>query len=113
MSTEVLMALVIIFICLICAGLIVYTVFFTIHKVYFRKLINEIKKYNELLNGLNGINTFKMQVLSQNDIGNKFDLNKCIEIHKQLKANSVLIKNNISIVELELNAFNQRLARNI
>ena len=75
MTDAVLTALVIIFICLLCAGLIVYTVFFAIHKNYFRKQINLVKKFNELINGLNGINIYKIQVLATNDLDEKLDEN--------------------------------------
>ncbi|MCQ3908146.1 MAG: hypothetical protein MJ200_00885 [Mycoplasmoidaceae bacterium] len=104
-------ALVIIFICILCAGLIVYTVFFAIHKSYFRKQLNLVKKFNELINGLNGINIYKIQVLASNDLGEKLDLNKYIEIYKKLKANSVTIRANIAISEAELNSFNLKIAK--
>ncbi|MCQ2957128.1 MAG: hypothetical protein MJ233_04885 [Mycoplasmoidaceae bacterium] len=108
---QVIIALLVIFLCLFAAGVAVYTVFFAIHKRYFRQEINLIKKYNKLINDLNGINIYKIQVLANNDIGNKLDLNKYILIYRKLKSNSVIIKNNISIAEAELNAFNLKTAK--
>lgn len=109
--TALLTALVIVFICLFAAGLTVYAVFFAIHKKYFRREVNLVKKYNSLINGLNGINIFKIQVLASNDIGDKLDLKKYIRIYKQLKENSVVIKANIMVAEGELNAFNLEVAK--
>lgn len=109
-NSNIVIALVIVFICLLSAGLIVYAVFFTINKVYFKKLIKISKKYNEVLNGLYGINIYKIQVLAKNDIGNKFELNNYISIYKKLKANLDPIKANIGVAEMELNAFNLKVA---
>lgn len=111
MSDGVVIALLIVFITLCCAGLIVYAVFFAIHKYYFRKEINLIKKYNQLINGLSGINIFKIQVLAKNDIGNKLDLNKYVDIYHKLKNNETGLKANIGIAEAELNAFNLKVAK--
>lgn len=111
MSETVLTALVMAFICLFIAGLLIYTVFFAIHKSYFRKEINLVKKYNKLINDLSAINIFKIQVLASNDIGNKLDLNKYIDIYKKLKTNSSIIKGNIMVAEGELNAFNLKVAK--
>ncbi|XQP55251.1 MAG: hypothetical protein ACOQNV_00570 [Mycoplasmoidaceae bacterium] len=111
MTDAILTALVIIFICFLCAGLIVYTIFFAIHKKYFRQQLNIVKKFNELINGLNGINIYKIQVLANNDLGEKLDLNKYIDIYKKLKENSIVIRSNISISESELNSFNLKVAK--
>ncbi|MBQ0045734.1 MAG: hypothetical protein KBS35_02495 [Mycoplasma sp.] len=111
MQEAVIIALLIIFICIFAAGLGVYTVFFSIHKSYFRQQLNIIKKYNKLINGLSGINIYKIRVLSKNDLGNKLDLNRYIDIYKKLKANSVVLKENISVSEAELNAFNLKIAK--
>lgn len=104
-------ALLVVFICLFAAGVIVYAVFFAIHKKNFAKLVNVIKKFNDLINGLNGINIFKIQVLANNDIGNKLELNKYTSIYHKLKQNSSVIRNNIATAEVELNAFNLQVAK--
>lgn len=111
MQEAVIIALLIIFICIFGAGLVVYTVFFLIHKSYFHKQLNIIKKYNKLINGLSGINIYKIRVLSKNDLGNKLDLNRYINIYKKLKNNTVVLKENISVSEAELNAFNLKVAK--
>lgn len=111
MKEAVIGALVIIFVCLLTAGLTVYIVFFSIHKVYFRKQINLTKKFNELTNGLNSVNIFKMQVLANNDIGNKLDLKKYIDIYNKLKENLGVIRNNITTSEHELNSFNLKVGK--
>ncbi|MCQ3907499.1 MAG: hypothetical protein MJ219_01810 [Mycoplasmoidaceae bacterium] len=108
---ETLIALVIVFICLFAAGLAVYAVFFSIHKRYFYKEIQLIKKYNNLISGLNVINIYKIQVLANNDIGDKLDLKKYISIYKKLKENSAGIRANIHTADVELNAFNLKVAK--
>ncbi len=110
MQESVLIAILIVFISFLCAGLIIFTVFFAIHKVYFRKEIKLINKYNQLVNGLGGINIFRIQVLANNDLGKKLDLNKYISLHKKLKDNLPVIKANIAVAELELNAFNLKVS---
>lgn len=109
---ETLIALVVVFLCLFTAGLIVYAVFFAIHKRYFHKEIQVIKKYNSLINGLNGINIYKIQVLANNDIGDKLALKKYITVYKRLKDNSATVRANINIADVELNAFNLKIAKN-
>ncbi|XQP55548.1 MAG: hypothetical protein ACOQNY_01940 [Mycoplasmoidaceae bacterium] len=108
---NIIIALLIVFICLYAAGLVVYAVFFAIHKGNFHRHILVAKKYNELITGLNSINIFKIQVLADNDIGNKLDLNQYIAIYKRLKSNAGLIKANIHTAELELNSFNLTIAK--
>ena len=107
-----LIALVVVFLGLFTAGLIVYAVFFAIHKKYFHKEIQVIKKYNSLISGLNGINIYKIQVLANNDIGDKLQLKKYITVYKKLKDNSIALRSNINIADVELNAFNLKIAKN-
>lgn len=107
-----LIALVVVFLCLFAAGLIVYAVFFAIHKRYFHKEMQAIKKYNSLISGLIGINIYKIQVLANNDIGDKLALKKYITVYQKLKNNSSMIKANINVADVELNAFNLKIAKN-
>lgn len=111
MQEGLILALLITFIVICITGLIVYATFFAIHKIFFRREIKLIKKFNEIFNGLSGINIFKIQVLAKNDLGNELELDKYITIYRQLKANLTIIKNNIDIADAELNAFNLKVAK--
>lgn len=111
MLDKVVIGLLVFFIIIFAAGVIVYTVFFTINKSYFRKHIKVVKKYNQLVNDLNGINIFRFQVLAENDLAKKQEMNNYMDIHATLRENTKIIKENIAIAEVELNAFNLKSAK--
>ncbi len=111
MLEKVVVGLLGLFIVIFAAGVIVYTVFFTINKSYFRQHLKVVKKYNQLVNDLNGINIFRFQVLAENDLAKKQEMNNYMDIHATLRENTKIIKENISIAEAELNAFNLKSAK--
>lgn len=111
MLDKVVIGLLVFFIIIFAAGVIVYTVFFTINKSYFRKHVKVVKKYNQLVNDLNGINIFRFQVLAENDLAKKQEMNNYMDIHATLRENTKIIKENINIAETELNSFNLKSAK--
>lgn len=111
MLEKAVIGLLVFFIIIFAAGLIVYTVFFTINKSYFRRQLKISKKYNQLVNDLNGINIFRFKVLAENDLAKKQEMENYMNIHATLRENAKVIKDNIAVAEEELNRFNLKNAK--
>lgn len=111
-STNIILAITIVFLVVAVAGLLVYTAFFVINKLYFRKQLKLIKKWNQIQNGINSINIFKIQVLDNHDIGNKLELKRYISMYQKLKVNLEDAKKNINTSLVELNLFNLKITKN-